>query len=170
MGKRHVNCDCKQTAGNIREIKHFRMCCYRRTAHHITLQLGNVQSRVFPYLHAYVYKCARLNSWPFSSSKHDLKECVRNDRQIKMWHGSKVWAEDWCDCARATEWRTERVRERDYLTSHMLLWIIPSFVAETMTAECRRLKTARTGHKRRSAGTQLFHKVFDMSKGKKWTL
>lgn len=41
----------------------------------------------------------------------------------------------------------ERENERvgDYLTSHMLHWIIRSIVAETMTAERRRLKTAGTG-------------------------
>ncbi|XP_053491140.1 lens intrinsic membrane protein 2.2 isoform X1 [Ictalurus furcatus] len=56
---------------------------------------------------------------------------------------------------------TECAREGYYLRSHMLLWIIPSFVAETMTAEGRRLKTVRTGLKRNHTAlgrTTLFQK------------
>lgn len=81
------------------------------------------------------------------------KKCL--DR-IKTWHVSKALAEDWCDCTWAAEWQCERGGWGwgGYLTSHMLLWIIPSFVARTMPAECRRLKTARTGNKHRSTGTR----------------
>lgn len=96
----------------------------------------------------------------FPHPKHRWKACMRNVCQIKMRHQLNrdrrlAWLCMSC-------WMTERAREGDYLTSHMFLWIIPSFVAETMTAESRRLKTARTGHehKHRRPGT---HKTLQQS-------
>lgn len=154
-------------AADFRGIKHYIGKWSPSGCDHITplFILNCEMSRVrFSFLKNILYSWSWMHvsgcNWDFSSAKHDIEgvweKCLSEKDMARQWSRGNRLA--WL-CTR--RWMTECAREGYYLRSHMLLWIIPSFVAETMTAAGRRLKTVRTGLKRKHTAlghTTLFQK------------